>query len=70
MKTLQFTCIVLAVAITYPFSQQEPQVPKLIQSIELSREETPTAGASETKQANLEYDSSSSEGSLSRSNAA
>ena len=61
MKTLQFTCIVLAVTITYPFPQQESQVPKVIQPMELSREETPTAGALETKQANLEYDSSSSE---------
>ncbi len=62
MKTLQFTCIVLAVAITYPFSQQESQVPKIIQSIESLRDETATAGAPKTEQATLEYDSSSSGG--------
>jgi hypothetical protein len=61
MKTLQLTCIVLVVTITYPFSQQESQVPKIIQSIESSRDKTPTAGAPETKQANLEYDSSAPE---------
>jgi hypothetical protein len=43
MKTLQFTCIVLVVAIMYPFPQQESQAPKVIQSIESSRAETSTA---------------------------
>jgi len=60
MRTLQFTCIVLAVTITYAFSQQEARVPKIIQSIELSRDETPAAGPSETEQAKSEYDSFSS----------
>jgi hypothetical protein len=58
MKTLQVTCIALAVTITYPFSQQESQIPKIIQSIESSRDETPAGGALEAKQASLEYDSS------------
>jgi hypothetical protein len=62
MKTLQVTCIALAVTITYPFSQQESQIPKIIQSIESSRDETPAGGALEAKQASLEYDSSPSEG--------
>jgi hypothetical protein len=47
MKTLQVTCIALAVTITYPFSQQESQIPKIIQSIESPRGETPDAGALE-----------------------
>jgi hypothetical protein len=61
MRTLRFSCIVLAGTITYAFPQQEAQVPQVIQSIEFSRDETPAAGPSETEQAKSEYDSSSSE---------
>ena len=56
MKALQFTCIALAMAVTYPIAPREPRVFTIIHAIAWSRAEKAVIAALEIDRTNLKYD--------------